>query len=233
MTIKTTLAATSGHFDVSDNGAASPAPQSEKSIRVFRVRGGDVSSFRTPQTDDPNGTSVESQIRLALRAATRDAFLELSRKYPEHVVRFSDDEGNSLLFIASRLKNSSDALTVSNRLLELGIPADGPPNHLGRTPLMEMVRLRPVFHYGVACLFKENVNSTDSMGRTALIYAVQGAGMFGRRSGNASIVKSLLSLGAYPHIADNDGKTALDYALDANHERINDQVVKVLSSARQ
>lgn len=92
-------------------------------------------------------------------------------------------------------------------------------NSGGRTALIEMIRCR-----GAKCSIKiinllaGSVNERDSAGKTALMFASVGAGLFGSKKGNIGIVKRLLSLNADLTLESKAGCTALGYAIESNKQ---------------
>ncbi len=90
-------------------------------------------------------------------------------------------------------------------------------NRTGRTPLMEMIHGRDgTWKSKLLVLFKDSVNCRDSQGKTALMYAAVGAGMFGSRRGNLKITSDLIALGADTLAVDKNGVTALGWALKSD-----------------
>jgi len=90
-------------------------------------------------------------------------------------------------------------------------------NKNGRTALIEMVRCRNSnWPRKLAKLFAASVNEQDKSGKTALMFASVGAGLFGSNKGNLKVIKQLLEFGADIFIADNFENTALSYAKLSN-----------------
>ena len=221
--IKTQSKSTATEFSVLRAAAASK-------VEVIALRGGfDLRNPERVPTKIPlEDASFRERLEKAFHNYNLDALIQFIRHNRDDVTSFADEYGNSLLFRASCLKRSTDAQAVCKLLLQLGVPSNGPPNRNQRTPLIEMVRNRPAFHNKVAALFKRTVNHQDSEGRTALTYAVEGAGMFGSRKGSIPIISTLLALGADLQLATKRGKTALDFATKPNDTKINEDVVRLI-----
>jgi ankyrin repeat protein len=98
----------------------------------------------------------------------------------------------------------------------------------GRTALIEMVRRRGKYHTEVAALLQSSVNAKDSEGKTALMFAAEGGGLFGSRRGNLSLARDLIGLDADPLIQDRGGRTALGYAIASNDKGTNQDMVDYL-----
>jgi hypothetical protein len=120
---------------------------------------------------------------------------------------------------------------VCARLISMGATM-GYQLGLGRAPIAEMVRCRTSGwgsgHRTILRLLAPSVNNQDSEGMTALMFAVRGAGLFGRKQGSLSIVKLLIELGADVSVRDRLGRTALMHAVLSNDKSAastNDEVV--------
>jgi hypothetical protein len=77
------------------------------------------------------------------------------------------------------------------------------------------------------------VNHQDSDGRTALMFASVGAGLFGMKRGNPRIIDQLMRHGADPSIKDRRGRTALMHAVRSNDRSptsANSDVIELLES---
>lgn len=84
----------------------------------------------------------------------------------------------------------------------------------GRTALVNAVWARNGnFNLKIIKFFKDAINDADLAGRTAIFYAVKGAGSFGSRKGSVKIAKELIANGAKLDVRDNSGLTALDHAI--------------------
>lgn len=68
----------------------------------------------------------------------------------------------------------------------------------------------------VELLAPGTVNHQDSEGRTALMFASVGAGLFGMKRGNLQIIDQLMRHGADPSIESRYGRTALMQAVESN-----------------
>ncbi len=138
-------------------------------------------------------------------------------------------EGETPLHVAARAKGKGIAASLCKDLLRLGMSSRARGSD-GRAALMEMVRLR-VFNKDVALLLQLSINDQDNYGRTALMFAAQHAGGFGSRKGNLSIARELLSLRADPLICDQEGRTALGYAITSNDTERNEDMIEFLKKA--
>jgi len=93
-----------------------------------------------------------------------------------------------------------------------------------------MVRTRgSKINRDVLKLLRESVNEQDDSGCTALMFALEGAGFFGARKGNLSLIEILLEFGASPLLQDKQGRTALGYAIASNDKGTNQTVVNFLT----
>lgn len=125
--------------------------------------------------------------------------------------------GYSLLTVAA----TEPAPEACEKLLQLGAnPAFG--GRVGsRSALTMMVWLRSkpwssTQRKIVELLAPETVNHQDSDGRTALMFASVGAGLFGMKRGNPEIIDQLVRHGADPSIKNRWGRTALMQAVESN-----------------
>ena len=85
----------------------------------------------------------------------------------------------------------------------------------------------------IANLIAYSVNFQDNSGKTALMFAATGAGMFGSNRGNIKIVKHLIELGADLSLPDQKGFTALGRAIESNNQsanNTNDELVNYLQT---
>jgi ankyrin repeat protein len=130
---------------------------------------------------------------------------------PEKLDDLRDKHGETALSLAARQKPATRAYRICETLIELGASPRTKSDRVGRTALINAVHFRQ-FSKKIAGLLISSINDQDVDGRTALVHAVLGAGLFGSEQGNASIVDALLSLGANPSIQDKKGRTALDLA---------------------
>jgi ankyrin repeat protein len=134
---------------------------------------------------------------------------------PERIV--CPKTGYSLLTVAA----TEPAPEACEKLLQLGAdPAFG-GNVGARSALTMMVWLRSK-PWGskhrkiVELLAPGTVNHQDSEGRTALMFASVGAGLFGMKRGNPQIIDQLMRHGADPSIESRYGRTALMQAVESN-----------------
>lgn len=124
-------------------------------------------------------------------------------------------------------KSGGTAAELCKLLLDFGA-SPGSAMQYGRTVLIEMVRRRGKYHREVASLLSSSVNARDNQGGTALMFAAEGAGLFGARRGNLTIARHLVELGADPLVQDRRGKTALGYAMASNDKGTNQDMVDYL-----
>lgn len=136
-------------------------------------------------------------------------------------------QGDTLLMCAAMHKTSTSASELCKLLLDFGASPLSAMQY-GRTVLIEMVRRRGKYHREVAALLSSSVNAPDNQGGTPLMFAAEGAGLFGSRRGNLSVTKHLVELGADPFLADRRGKTALGYAMASNDKGTNQDMVDYL-----
>jgi ankyrin repeat protein len=133
-------------------------------------------------------------------------------------------QGDTLLTRAALHQAGPTALALCKLLIEHGASPRTTMRH-GRTTLIEMVQRRGKYHNKVAALLQSSINVQDNDGRTALMFAAEGAGLFGSRRGNLSLARDLIGLHADPLIQDHRGKTALGYALASNDKGTNQDMV--------
>jgi ankyrin repeat protein len=158
------------------------------------------------------------------RAIARDDAAVVARLLEgrkEKIDDLKDKDGETALSIAACQKPASRGYEICKKLIELSASPRAKSDRTGRTPLINAVFCRG-FSKKIACLLVKSIDDQDVDGRTALMHAVRGAGLFGSEQGNASIVDALLSLGADQSIRDKQGRTALDHAKsDAIKDRLN------------
>lgn len=80
-------------------------------------------------------------------------------------------------------------------------------------------------------IFMSSINDRDDAGRTALMFASEGAGFFGNPKGHAGMARELLELGADASAEDNQGRTALGHAMMSNKNGKNEDMVDLLQEA--
>lgn len=142
--------------------------------------------------------------------------------------------GDSLLTLAA----TEPVPEACEKLIQLGAnPAFGEKSSK-RSVLTIMIRER-TGAWGskhrriVELLAPWSIDHQDGDGRTALMFAAVGAGLFGSKRGNPRIVNQLMRLGADPSIVDRSGRTALMHAIhsnDASPVSANNEVVQLLKS---
>ena len=143
-------------------------------------------------------------------------------------IEVEDEQGNIPIICAAVNQNFNICkVLIDNRA------SPRQQNKYGRTALIEMVHLRSSkWDNKVAELFSDSVNYKDNDGKTALMFAVKGAGLFGSKKGNIRIATQLINMGADTTLADNNGYTALWWALESNKKSKtsnNDEMVDFLT----
>ncbi len=101
-----------------------------------------------------------------------------------------DRNGETALALAARFKTASVAKSMCEALLQTGFSTRARSDKTERTALITMVEHRR-FHRDVAELFKSTINDQDIDGKTALMFAAEGAGLFGSPRGNAGLARNL------------------------------------------
>ena len=138
--------------------------------------------------------------------------------------------GETLLSIAAAASNPD----ACRELIDRGANPALRTGHSNRPPIVEAVRCRggKIARLNeVVKLLASTVNDRDSSGKTALMFASVGAGLFGAKRGNIGLIKLLLDIGADPFISDNHGTTALMHAVLSNKKSnvgANDEVISLL-----
>lgn len=143
----------------------------------------------------------------------------------------TDARGETPLSRAARCKTSAIAANLCEKLIRLGASPAAQTKENGRTALILMVRYRSnevPYRSNVATLLANSINIQDDDGKTALMYAAEGAGLFGSRRGNLSVARDPIMLGADPLLEDNKGRTALGYAIASNDKGTNEEIVDYL-----
>lgn len=150
---------------------------------------------------------------------------------PNCVIRdlnaLTNAQGDTLLMRAAMHKTGGSASDLCKLFLDLGA-SPGSTMQYGRTVLIEMVRRRGKYHREVALLLRSSVNAQDDQGGTALMFAAEGAGLFGSRRGHLTAAEHLVDLGADPLVQDRRGRTALGYAMASNDKGTNQDMVDYL-----
>lgn len=163
----------------------------------------------------------------AIESGSFDKIESILSDHPVKLNCIRDRGGHHPLARAALLKNRDQAIGIVKQLLGQGATAHARTGEVGRTTLMLMVRYR-IFHKAVADLLRCSINDADDQGQTALMFAVEGQGLFGQRRGNLSIAKHLIKIGADLAIKDMSGKTAMDHAILANDTGMNGDVINLL-----
>lgn len=135
--------------------------------------------------------------------------------------------GQTLLSIAVCAKDPEGAEAVSQRLIQMGMSIHCRDKRTGRTPLIDAVIYRKVRRAVVEPL-RTSVNDQDDFGKTALMYASEGAGFFGNPKGSVAIATTLVDLGADALVKDQAGRTALAHALKSDKDSKNQNMVDFL-----
>jgi hypothetical protein len=187
--------------------------------------------------EDQHADSIERRIVRTARGTgvtRRGNWDEVIRLLHAHSIHpnavVCPDTKDSLLTFAA----TEPAPEACEALLDMG--AD--PRYGGkwsRTPLMHAIYAR-TGKWGsrdrkVVKLLASTINEQDSDGRTALMFAAVGAGVFSARRGNLGLLTQLLDLGAEVSIRNRWGRTALMEAIkdnDASPTSANADVVDLL-----
>jgi ankyrin repeat protein len=154
----------------------------------------------------------------------------LLRGRPEPLGDLKNRTGETALALAARFKTPDVAKSMCEALLRAGFSTHAKSDNTERTALITMVEHRR-FHKDVAELLQSSINDQDVSGKTALMFAAEGAGLFGSRRGNGGIARTLLALGADPQICDKRGQTALGHAIASNDTGQNEGVVDLIKDA--
>lgn len=162
----------------------------------------------------PVGNSLLSQLREAIRRGDVNAVRALCDGRNGTDLRdLTSANGDSPLFLAATAQQFEVCRCLINECGASAMETDA----AGRTPLIEMIRCRgATWKSKLLPLFKGTVNCFDRQGKTALMYAAVGAGLFGSRRGNLKIVSELIELGADALAIDNNGLTALGWAIKSD-----------------
>lgn len=186
-------------------------------------------------------TTPEARIFAAARGRGQsrtgdwDKVFELLADYKIHPDTIVFPGGRSSLLTMAALEPAPDAC---ERLLQLGAdPAFG--GTVGKRSVLTMMVWLRSKTWGkqhrriVAMLALRTVNHQDSDGKTALMFASKGAGLFGMKRGNPKIIDELMRHGADPFLTDRFGLTALMHAVDSNDKSrtsANDGVIELIKS---
>ena len=138
-----------------------------------------------------------------------------------------DRRGSTLLHAACS-RDKEDAIEIFRILFQNGV-SPHVKDAAGFTALTEMTRAR-IYKAKLAEKLSSSRNDRDNSGRTALMFAARGAGLFGRRTGSLTIVRHLLSLDADLFICDNSGKSALGHAISSNDTGQNEEMIEFLKN---
>ena len=140
-----------------------------------------------------------------------------------------NDNSDTPLIIAAR---SNDLEMCKFLVNEMRVDVCYQNKKYGRTALVEMIQSRSSrVSLRIIELLRKSVNYQDCSGKTALMFASQGAGLFGSNKGNTKIINKLLNLNANLFIEDNRGRTALGWAHICNERsktNANEEVVDLL-----
>lgn len=155
----------------------------------------------------------------------------LLRGRPEPLSDLKDRNGETALALAARFKTAGVAKSMCEALLQAGMSTSAKSDKTERSALITMVEHRR-FHRDVAELLKSTINDQDISGKTALMFAAEGAGLFGSPRGNAGLARILITeFGADPAICDKRGVTALGHAIASNKTGKNEVMVDILKEA--
>jgi ankyrin repeat protein len=165
----------------------------------------------------------------ALSEQDKDRVLSELDEHTVNLDELKDESGEGLLSRAARAKSAKIAKAICEKLIKRGASPHARSSDRGRTALINMVFYR-AFDRGVASLLRSSVNDQDNAGKTALMFAAVGSGLFSSRRGNLGIARDLLKLGADSSIADKGGKTALDHAVKSNDAGKNEEMIEFLKS---
>lgn len=150
------------------------------------------------------------------------------RMHEENINVLFDDRGNTPLTYAAAHKN----IEICQFLINDCNASIRAKTRYGRTALIELVRERSSkWSNKLANLFRESVNDQDGDGRTALMFASEGAGLMNSKRGNIGLIEQLLEFGANPLIKNKRGYTALGLASLENKKSktsSNQEVVRLL-----
>jgi hypothetical protein len=165
----------------------------------------------------------------AIRDAQRDNVVRLLRDQSHDLNSLKDSHGYTPLSVATLISDKQIALQICETLLDWGASPRIPTGIAGRTALILMVWHRN-FNFNVAELLNKSIDDQDENGRTALMFAAEGAGLFASRRGNLTIAKDLLKLGADLSIQDHGGLTALGHAMKSNDTGKNNDMIELLKN---
>jgi ankyrin repeat protein len=186
------------------------------------VRFNTASNNSSKETDE----TLASLFR-AIKDMHREKVVRLLQDQRRDLNSLNDSKGCTPLSVAALIKNKQIAFQICKILIDSGASPRTPTGIAGRTALIIMVWHRN-FDANVAELLRESIDDQDDNGRTALMFAAEGAGLFGSKRGNLSIAKDLLQLGAHLSIQDCQGLTALGHAMKSNSTDKNDDMVRLL-----
>lgn len=167
----------------------------------------------------------------AIADEDESAVVHLVNERPIDLDTVTDSHGETPLSRAARCKTAAVAASTCEKLIKLGASPEARSKKNGGTALILMVSHRSnevPYRANVAALLRNSINIQDDGGKTALMYAAEGAGLFGSRRGNLSVVRDLIGLGADTLAQDNAGRTALGHAIASNDKGTNEEVVNYL-----
>jgi hypothetical protein len=149
----------------------------------------------------------------AIRRGDVDEVRRVLYALPSNIYEIVDEQGTPPLIAAA----IDHQLEICKILVEEHAVFRSQSDKYGRTALIEMVRLRGgKWNRSIADFFASTVNHCDNDGRTALMFAAQGAGAFGAKRGNVGIAQQLIDMGADVSVVDKRGLTALGWAMQSN-----------------
>jgi hypothetical protein len=167
----------------------------------------------------------------AIAAEQEDEVIRLLTGRSIDLNDLTDSEGETPLSRAARCKTAAVAVSLCEKLIELGASPQARTKENGRTALIMMVLRRSnevPFCGKVASLLADSINVQDDSGATALMYVAEGAGAFASRRGNISVAEDFVALGADLLIEDGRGHTALGYAVASNDKGTNEPMIDYL-----
>jgi ankyrin repeat protein len=162
----------------------------------------------------------------AILDGNKEGLRTIIAEYQADLNGTKDAKGETALSVATRAKDRTVALELCGILLDRGASPRA-RNGAGETPLISMTQSRR-FDAKIAALLQSSVNEADQYGRTALMFAAEGAGLFGQRRGNLTIARALVKIGANLFVRDQHGFTALGHAIKSNDTGRNEEMIEYL-----